>query len=71
MEVAHCLCGRSADPLSWPDVNGGSEAVASDTNWATNSPRRFGQLLTLSVPNTFDDPLPDVEIAAGEGDSSS
>jgi hypothetical protein len=30
---------------------------------ATNSPRRFGQLQTLSVPDNVDDPLPDAEIA--------
>jgi prevent-host-death family protein len=30
-------------------------------------PRRFGQLPTLSVPDSFDDPLPEDEIAAWEG----
>jgi prevent-host-death family protein len=31
--------------------------------------RRFGQLPALTVPDTFDDPLPDAEIAAWESDS--
>jgi hypothetical protein len=38
---------------------------------ATNSPRRFGQLQSLSVPDNFDVRLPDAEIAAWEGDSPS
>jgi prevent-host-death family protein len=36
---------------------------------ATPVPRRFGQLPTLVVPDTFDDPLPDSEIAAWEASS--
>lgn len=31
--------------------------------------RKFGQLPALAVPETFDDPLPDSEIAAWEGHS--
>lgn len=31
--------------------------------------RKFGQLPTLVVPDNFDDPLPDTEIAAWEGNS--
>ena len=31
---------------------------------ATSSPRRFRQLQNLSVPDNFDDPSPDAEIAA-------
>jgi prevent-host-death family protein len=31
--------------------------------------RKFGQLPTLAVPENFDDPLPDTEIAAWEGNS--
>ena len=31
--------------------------------------RKFGQLPALTVPDTFDEPLPDAEIAAWEGDS--
>lgn len=31
--------------------------------------RRFGQLPALVVPEAFDDPLPEVEIAAWEGNS--
>lgn len=30
-------------------------------------PRKFGQLPNLLVPNDFDDPLPDVELARWEG----
>ena len=37
----------------------------------TNSPRRFGQLRSLSVPDTFDEPLPDAEIVTWEGNSTS
>jgi prevent-host-death family protein len=36
---------------------------------AQQRPRRFGQLPTLVVPDGFDDPLPDAEIAAWEGNS--
>ena len=32
-------------------------------------PRRFGQLPNMSIPDGFDDPLPDSEIAAWEGNS--
>ncbi|GBE64754.1 hypothetical protein MFM001_12160 [Mycobacterium sp. MFM001] len=31
--------------------------------------RKFGQLPTLAVPENFDDPLPDTELAAWEGNS--
>lgn len=33
------------------------------------APRKFGQLPTLAVPDTFNDPLPEPEIARWEGDS--
>jgi prevent-host-death family protein len=36
---------------------------------ALQRPRRFGQLPALTVPDNFDEPLPDVEIAAWEGNS--
>jgi prevent-host-death family protein len=36
---------------------------------AHQRPRRFGQLPTLAVPDTFDDPLPAAEIAAWEGNA--
>ena len=32
-------------------------------------PRRFGQLPALVVPDDFDEPLPEAEIAAWESDS--
>jgi prevent-host-death family protein len=32
-------------------------------------PRKFGQLPALAVPDDFDEPLPDAEIAAWQGDS--
>ena len=32
-------------------------------------PRRFGQLPALTVPDDFDEPLPDAELAAWEGNS--
>lgn len=35
----------------------------------TQRPRRFGQLPALTVSATFDDPLPDAELAAWEGDA--
>jgi prevent-host-death family protein len=31
--------------------------------------RKFGQLRALSVPDSFDEPLPEAEIAAWEGNS--
>ncbi len=36
---------------------------------AHRRPRRFGQLRALVVPENFDEPLPEAEIAAWEGDS--
>ena len=42
-----------------------------DVEPATTSPHRSGQLQNLAVPDFFDDPLPDTEIGAWEGDSSS
>lgn len=36
---------------------------------AHRHPRRFGQLPALAVPDNFDEPLPDAEIAAWEGNS--
>jgi prevent-host-death family protein len=33
------------------------------------TPRRFGQLPNLAVPGDFDDPLPESELAAWEGNS--
>jgi prevent-host-death family protein len=36
---------------------------------ANQRPRRFGQLPALAVRDTFDDPLPDAEIIAWEGNS--
>jgi hypothetical protein len=47
------------------------EPATPDAQSVTNAPRRFGQLQNLSVPDNFDDPLPDAEIAAWEGDSHS
>jgi hypothetical protein len=35
------------------------------------SARRFGLLQNISVPDGFDDPLSDAEIAAREGNSAS
>ena len=32
-------------------------------------PRKFGQLPALVVPDNFDEPIPDAEIAAWQGDS--
>ncbi|MCV7145695.1 prevent-host-death protein [Mycobacterium riyadhense] len=34
-----------------------------------DTPRRFGQLPNLTVPDDFDDPLPESELAAWEGNS--
>ena len=34
-----------------------------------DTPRRFGQLPTLTVPDDFDEPLPDSELAAWEDNS--
>jgi prevent-host-death family protein len=36
---------------------------------AHQRPRKFGQLPGLAVPDDFDEPLPDTEIAAWEGNS--
>ncbi|WP_204081361.1 type II toxin-antitoxin system Phd/YefM family antitoxin [Mycobacterium riyadhense] len=33
------------------------------------TPRRFGQLPNVTVPDDFDDPLPESELAAWEGNS--
>jgi hypothetical protein len=50
-------------------AKGWDEPATPDVELATNFPRRFGQLRNLSVPDTFDDPITDAEIAAWEGDS--
>jgi hypothetical protein len=67
---------RAAD--RWPDlrdpvliVKAWDEPPTPDATSATNSPRRFGQLQNLSVPDNFDVRLRDAEIAAWEGDSPS
>jgi len=52
-------------------ANAWDEPSWSDVQLATDSPRRFGQLQNLSAFDNFDDPLPDTEIAAWEGDSPS
>jgi prevent-host-death family protein len=36
---------------------------------AQQRPRRFGQLPALAVPDNFDEPLPEAEVAAWEGNS--
>ena len=36
---------------------------------AHRRPRKFGQLPALIVPDNFDEPLPEAEIAAWEGNS--
>jgi prevent-host-death family protein len=41
-------------------------AVLSPVN---PTPRKFGQLPALTVPDTFNDPLPKSEIEAWQGDS--
>ncbi len=35
---------------------------------ASPTPRQFGQLPNLSVPETFDDPLPEAELARWDGE---
>jgi len=52
-------------------ANAWDEPATVDAQPATYPPRRFGQLQNLSVPDTFDDPITDAEIAAWEGDSPS
>ena len=47
-------CGRQARPMP----------TTRNDHPATSSPRRFRQLQNLSVPDNFDDPSPDAEIAA-------
>ena len=48
-----------------------TEDVTDETKSASKRSRTFGQLPDLTVPNSFDDPLPGPEIAAWEGDSPS
>lgn len=38
---------------------------------ATPTPRQFGQMPNLSIPEDFDEPLPDTELVRWEGDESS
>jgi hypothetical protein len=52
-------------------ANAWDEPATVDAQPATYPARRFGQLQNLSVPETFDDPITDAEIAAWEGDSPS
>jgi hypothetical protein len=55
------------------DTGEGMRAAGSihETATAMKHPRRFGQLPNLAVPDTVDDPLPNVEIDAWEGNSAS
>jgi hypothetical protein len=50
-------------------ANAGDTSVTPDVHPSTKSPRTFGQFPSLGVPENFDDPLPDAEIVAWEGDS--
>lgn len=61
--------------LSWPKSKQ-SRAPVTITNHGRPvavlapvqaTPRRFGQLPNLTVPEDFDDPLPESELAAWEG----
>ena len=62
-------CRDLGDPTLMAKAS--DESAPSEVQPAVNSPRRFGQLRNLSVPDTFDDALPDAEIAAWEGNSPS
>ena len=53
---------RTGEPVTITN-HGRPVAVLSP---AQATPRTFGQLPNLLVPNTFDDPLPDDELAAWE-----
>jgi hypothetical protein len=61
---------RLAEPLGERDQFLAAVGAHPDHD-RTTSPRRFGQLHNLAVPDTFDDPLPDAEMGAWEGDSTS
>lgn len=54
------LMAKAWDELATPDLQS-----------AADTPRVFGQLRSLSVPNNFDDPLSNTEITAWEGNSPS
>ena len=74
MTVEHLRrTARSWRGLSDPELmaKAGDEPAASDLPPTTSAPRTFGQLQNLPVPDSFDDPLPDAEVAAWEGDSPS
>jgi DNA invertase Pin-like site-specific DNA recombinase len=45
--------------------------AAGDGSAPPNPPREFGQRLDMSIPDTFDDPLPEAEMAEWEGSASS
>ena len=63
---------HAVDDVRRPATSGknlSDASVTADGHPSTRSPRRFGQLPSLGVPDNFDDPLPDAEIAAWEGDS--
>jgi hypothetical protein len=45
------------------------EPTTPDVQLAPTSPRRFGLLPNFAVSDTFDDPLPEAEIAVWEDDS--
>jgi hypothetical protein len=72
MTVEHLR--RAADSsrdLGDPTLMAKAWEEASDVQSATNSPRKFGQLQNLSVPDTLDYPLTYAESAAWERDSPS
>lgn len=73
-------CRDLDDPVvmarAWADPNDTREGMRAansmhETAPTMKDPRRFGQLPNLAVPDTVEDPLPDTEIDAWEGNSPS
>ena len=62
-------CRNLSDPVLM--AKAWDEAPTPNVPPATNTPRGFGQVLSLSVPDNFDDPQPHAEIAAREVNSPS
>lgn len=62
---------RQMSRLPYPgDVTSECGDTGSTLPLSPAPPRRFGQLPDLAVPDDFDDPLPETELATWEGRAS-
>lgn len=61
------LIGTDVEESAGPTISEDKDSAANGVSPAKK--RQFGQLPSLAVPSTFDEPLPDIEITPWEGDA--